>query len=113
MSNQPSFDRLPDWLRELKQHINDKVIVFLVGNKSDLAEQREIPYHIAETFAHRHNMKFIETSAKDSLNVERIFYDIAEVLTKQANELYPKPNQGTKLGEKNIETNKIGSCCSL
>ena len=31
VSNQPSFDRLPDWLRELKQHINDKVVTILVG----------------------------------------------------------------------------------
>ena len=31
VSNQPSFDRLPEWLRELRQHINDKVVTILVG----------------------------------------------------------------------------------
>jgi hypothetical protein len=32
-------------------------------------------------------MKFIETSAKDSDNVEKIFEFIADSLTKQANEM--------------------------
>jgi hypothetical protein len=61
-------------------------------------------------------MKFIETSAKDSNNVEKIFHEIAETLTKQANEMYPtKQSNGTQnLKDKNPHTNKIGSsiCCS-
>lgn len=110
ISNQPSFDRLPEWLRELKQHINDKVVTVLVGNKSDLTQNREIPYHIAESFAQRHNMKFIETSAKECENVEKIFIEIAQTLTKQANELYPsKSNNNLNLNDKpNI---KPSSCC--
>jgi GTPase SAR1 family protein len=105
---------LPEWLRELKQHINDKVVVVLVGNKSDLVQGREIPYHIGEQFAQRHNMKFIETSAKDSENVEKVFYEIAETLTKQANELYASTkSNGINLNDKNPKTNKIGEniCC--
>jgi Ras-related protein Rab-30 len=88
ISNQPSFDCLPTWLRELKKHINDDVITVLVGNKNDLNESREIPYHIGESFAQRHNMKFVETSAKNSGNVEKIFKEIAETLTRQENELF-------------------------
>lgn len=116
VSNQPSFDRLPEWLRELKQHVNDKVIIYLVGNKSDLTEGREIPYHIGEAFAQRYAMKFIETSAKECANVETIFNDIADSLTKQANEIYsrssPSSQGGTKLNEKNLESTRIGACCN-
>jgi Ras-related protein Rab-30 len=115
VSNQPSFDKLPDWLRELKQHINDKVITVLVGNKNDLTESREIPAHIAESFAQRHNMRFVETSAKNSQNVEQIFYEIAETLTRQANELYSssKSQGGQKLTDKNLNAERVGvGCCS-
>lgn len=113
ISNQPSFDRLPEWLRELKQHINEKVVVILVGNKSDLTNTREIPFYVGEQFAQRHNMKFIETSAKESENVEKIFQEIAELLLKQANELYPSKNSGIKNLDK-PPTNPVGglSCCS-
>ena len=113
MSNQPSFDKLPDWLRELKQHINDKVITVLVGNKNDLTESREIPFHIAESFAQRHNMKFAETSAKNSQNVEKIFYEIAETLTRQANEFYSNKNSNTTKLSNQPNTKQIGNaCCS-
>lgn len=78
-----------------------------------MTEGREIPYHIGDAFAQRYGMQFLETSAKECANVEKIFVDIAETLTKQANELYSRPSQGTKLTEKNLETSKIGSCCNF
>jgi GTPase SAR1 family protein len=89
-------------------------VTILVGNKSDLVQGREIPYHIAETFAQRHNMKFIETSAKESENVEKIFHELAETLTKQANELYSNRERGTANLAK-PPTNQISgnSCCSI
>ena len=121
MSNQPSFDRLPDWLRELKQHINEKTIVVLVGNKCDLSEEREIPYHIGEAFAQKHNMRFLETSAKQSENVDRVFHELAETLTKQANVLASstyglnKSNGAFDLNKKNSPTtSKLpGKACCM
>ena len=89
---------------------NHSSIILNEGNKCDLASSREIPYHIGEAFAQRNNMKFIETSAKDSDNVERIFLSIAETLLKQANELYPNKQQGTiKPSNQNPNTTSIGS----
>ncbi|CAF0799771.1 unnamed protein product [Brachionus calyciflorus] len=111
VSNQPSFDRLPEWLRELKQHINEKVVVILVGNKCDLTEGREIPYHIGESFAQRHNMKFIETSAKESANVEQIFQELSTTLLKQANQIFETNRKDTKTLKNDIQSNKIYNCC--
>lgn len=53
----------------------------LVGNKID-REDREIPTHVGEDFAARHNMYFLETSAKEADNVEKLFMQIAEDLMK-------------------------------
>lgn len=53
----------------------------LVGNKTD-REDREIPTHVGEDFATRHDMYFLETSAKEAENVERLFMQIAEDLMK-------------------------------
>jgi Ras-related protein Rab-30 len=115
IANQPSFDRLVDWMRELKQHINDKVILFLVGNKCDLnADEREIPMYIGAQFAQRFNMKFIETSAKESKNVEKIFQDLAELLTTQARELSGYSSAASKNQSVSLEaTTKATStlCC--
>jgi GTPase SAR1 family protein len=82
------------------------------GNKCDLSSQREIPYHIGESFAQRNNMRFIETSAKDSQNVEEIFLEIANTLTKQANEtLVNNKKQTVNLNPNTSKINNSSSCC--
>lgn len=50
-----------------------------IGNKID-REDREIPTVVGEDFAARHNMYFLETSAKEAENVEKLFMKIAEDL---------------------------------
>jgi small GTP-binding protein len=70
---------LPDWLREIEEYASNKVLRILVGNKID-REDREIPTHVGEDFAQRHGMYFLETSAKEAENVERLFMEIAAEL---------------------------------
>lgn len=51
----------------------------MVGNKCD--KDREIPLYIAEQFAHSNNFDlFMETSALEAENVEKLFREIAEIL---------------------------------
>lgn len=50
-----------------------------MGNKID-REDREIPTHVGEDFAQQHGMYFLETSAKEAENVERLFMEIAAEL---------------------------------
>lgn len=83
ISCQPTFDCLPDWLREIQEYANSKVLKILVGNKTD-RDDREIPTQIGEEFAKQHDMYFLETSAKEAENVERLFYEIAAELIGQA-----------------------------
>ncbi|OXA38094.1 ras-related protein Rab-30 [Folsomia candida] len=83
VSSQPTFDCLPDWLREIEEYANTKVLRVLVGNKTD-REDREIPTYVGEDFAQRNNMYFMETSAKEADNVEKLFMEIAHALIEQA-----------------------------
>jgi GTPase SAR1 family protein len=55
------------------------LIYFPIGNKID-REDREIPTEVGEEFSQRHGMYFLETSAKASDNVERLFTEIAQDL---------------------------------
>ncbi|KAK0417435.1 hypothetical protein QR680_013008 [Steinernema hermaphroditum] len=64
VSCQPSFDSLPDWLSEIEQYANRRVLKILVGNKVDKDDEREIPERIGKSFADANGFEyFLETSA--------------------------------------------------
>jgi small GTP-binding protein len=67
-----SFQALTRWLRELRD-ADRKIVVMLVGNKCDMSELRVISTEEGENFAKSQNMMFIETSAKESINVSESF----------------------------------------
>ncbi|GLV35195.1 Rab30 [Carabus blaptoides fortunei] len=112
ISCQPTFDCLPDWLREIEEYASNKVLRILVGNKID-REDREIPTHVGENFAVTHNMYFLETSAKEAENVERLFMQIAEDLMEQA-QSKELPRYDTSLTQINGRTSAVKdtNCCS-
>jgi len=83
VTNQPTFDCCPDWLREIEEYASPKVLRVLVGNKID-RDDHEIPGDIGEDFANRHGMYFLQTSAKNCDNVDRLFTEIAHELLQQA-----------------------------
>jgi Ras-related protein Rab-2A len=47
--------------------------VVLCGNKADLEHRRQVPREDGEKFAAQHGLMFIETSAKESVNVDEAF----------------------------------------
>lgn len=90
--------------------------MFDIGNKTD-RDDREIPIAVGEEFAKQQGMYFLETSAKEADNVERLFYEIAAELIEQARskEVPRSETAGTggisNLGQK---SNLLGqnTCCS-
>ena len=47
--------------------------MLLIGNKSDLADKRAVKQEEAAEFAEQNKIGFVETSAKDNLNVDTAF----------------------------------------
>ena len=90
-------------------------ITFASGNKSDRTNHREVPLHIGDNFAQRHDMRFLETSAKEADNVEKLFLEIAKELTQQArqNELKPAYADSMELGPADSSpiTASLNTCC--
>ncbi|KAL4369573.1 hypothetical protein GQ457_05G028910 [Hibiscus cannabinus] len=74
-----TFESIKKWLKELRNHTDDDIVVMLVGNKSDLRHLRAVSTEDGKAFAENENIYFMETSALESLNVENAF---AEVLTQ-------------------------------
>lgn len=71
-----TYENVERWLRELRDHADQNIVIMLVGNKSDLRHLRAVPTDEAKGFAERNGLSFIETSALDSTNVETAFQNI-------------------------------------
>lgn len=76
-----TFANLFEWLKEIKQHASEDVKIYLIGNKAELEDQREVTFERAVEFAKDQKIhKAMETSAKTGLNVEEVFSTVAKEL---------------------------------
>jgi len=62
--------------KDVKQYANANTITMLVGNKSDMESSRMVSKSEGETFAKRHGLLFMETSAKTGQNVDNVVKDL-------------------------------------
>jgi len=80
ITNHSSFDSLPQWIENYYKNGPDQKNIILIGNKKDLADQRQVSQAEAESFSETNNMIYFETSAKEGDNIEYIFNYTAERL---------------------------------
>mmetsp|Transcript_33285 Transcript_33285/g.45594 ORF Transcript_33285/g.45594 Transcript_33285/m.45594 type:complete len:160 (-) Transcript_33285:187-666(-) len=64
----------------------DTVPFVLVGNKVDLEDQREVSKEKGEALAQKFGCNYIETSAKNNVNVEPVFLDIVSCVVEAKKE---------------------------
>jgi len=105
VNNRESFVNLDRWLLRIKTEAPKNIQVLLVGNKIDLKE-RFINTEEAEDLAKKNNLTYIESSAKDNINIERGFNEIITKVVKLG--IIQEDNLSTKLISSN---NKKSSCC--
>lgn len=76
ISKRITYDNATRWLKELRDHADEKIVIMLVGNKRDLRHMRQVNTDEAKDFCEKNDLFFIETSALDSTNVELAFKKI-------------------------------------
>jgi GTPase SAR1 family protein len=77
---QESFDHVNDWLNEVNRYASEGTCKLLVGNKSDISDNKAVSYETAKAFADSLSIPFLETSAKNAQNVEEAFLTMASEL---------------------------------
>ncbi len=80
ITNQQSFRSIKERIRNLKRDCGkplEKMMIYIVGNKDDLNNQREVSYEVALRFSERYKTTLLETSAKTGSDVDHLFKSIA------------------------------------
>ena len=106
IDNKESFNHVENWLNDLKSQANPDVRIFLVGNKSDLEEQRKVTKEEGLKFKNDQGLDlFMETSAKTGYNARNVLIEAAKMLYAdylkyiEANPQEPKKPGKQKKGE--------------
>uniref|UniRef100_A0A3Q3DES6 small monomeric GTPase n=1 Tax=Hippocampus comes TaxID=109280 RepID=A0A3Q3DES6_HIPCM len=72
ISNEKSFENIKNWIRNIEEHASSDVEKMVLGNKCDMSDRRQVSKDRGEKLAIDYGVKFLETSAKSSLNVEEV-----------------------------------------
>ena len=83
ISRKNTFDNVDKWINELKNNGSEDVFIMLVGNKSDLKDQREITEEEVKKKAELYNVAFCETSALEGKNIGYAFENLINEITKK------------------------------
>ncbi|XP_014210168.1 ras-related protein Rab-8A isoform X1 [Copidosoma floridanum] len=77
VTNEKSFENIKNWIRNIEENASADVEKMLLGNKCELNNKRLVSKEQGEALAIEYGIKFMETSAKASINVEEAFFDLA------------------------------------
>jgi len=77
ITNEKSFDNIKNWIRNIEEHATSDVEKMVLGNKCDMNDRRQVSKERGEQLAIEYGIKFMETSAKASINVEEAFLTLA------------------------------------
>ena len=91
ITSRPSFQQTAKWIDDVRTERGQDVIIMLVGNKTDLAEKRQVSIEEGEAKAKELGVMFIETSAKAGYNVKQLFRRVAAALPGMEDSAQPAP----------------------
>ena len=115
-NSKKSFEDVDLWLKDLKSNANPDVKIFLIGNKSDLEDERTVKKEVAEQFKKDYDLDlFMETSAKTGFNAKELFAEAAKILFNDYSKykIIRSPKNGEILKIENIDNDKQKkkNCC--
>ncbi len=81
ISDYKSFEGVKIWINEAEE-IGNFFQKILIGNKSDLVEQREVSEEELNDYSKKNNIISLEMSAKDKKNLDEAFNKMIELIFK-------------------------------
>ena len=105
ITSEESFHHIQEWIKDCKDLAPKTVQLVLVGNKSDLEENRVISTERGEELAKENKMLFFETSALNGNGVEEAFQKSIELVDQKIRNGYYDLSNSANQGIKKLNNN--------
>ena len=118
ITKRDTFKKLDFWIEDLKENADniDNLFIYLIGNKNDMEEKREVSFQEATDFAKDKKLPYIEVSAKTGNNIKKLFDEVikgamTKMLTNENKE--NSINESIRLSflDKEEKIPKNSACC--
>ena len=108
ITSEESFQNIQSWIKDCKDLAPKTVQLILIGNKSDLEENRVITKERGEELARENRMLFFETSALNGNGVEEAFQKSIELVDQKIRSGFYDLNNSSNQGIKKLNNNEGG-----
>ncbi|KAF4527423.1 hypothetical protein B566_EDAN015943 [Ephemera danica] len=84
ITDEDSFQKVKNWVKELRKMLGQEVALSIVGNKIDLEKDRNVQVEEAEQYATSVGAKHFHTSAKRNEGIEELFVELSQRMLERA-----------------------------
>ena len=115
ITNISTFKHIKNWITDIKSKTDkplDKLALLIIGNKSDLEENRQVNEENKNDLIKEHKIKIIETSAKENKNINESMIELIDKMIELGVGKFK--NEGDDKKRKKLERNntqKKKDCC--
>lgn len=74
IAKQPTYANVTRWLKELRDHADQSIVIMLVGNKSDLKHLRAVPTEEAKAFAGALSCLRLSSEAPEIIQKQKLIW---------------------------------------
>ena len=110
VDDKKTFENIQSWVEDVKNNTNGNPKFLLVGNKCDLEDKRQVSTDEAKKYAKDNEINFIEVSAKEGTNIEKMFnsiiQELLEDMEKEEISYYNKYNNTNNSEQKDLLDDK-------
>ncbi|XP_061195920.1 ras-related protein Rab-21-like [Saccostrea echinata] len=86
ITDEDSFQKVKNWVKELRKMLGNEICLCIAGNKIDLEKERHVSVAEAEAYAASVGAKHFHTSAKLNKGIEEMFLDLSKGMIEKAGE---------------------------
>ncbi|OHT04597.1 Ras-related protein Rab-5A [Tritrichomonas foetus] len=112
--DQKSFAAVDEWIKSLNDKADPNILIFLIANKIDLADEREVTRNEGMEKARKYHIPYHEVSAKTAEGFETFLYLIGKTYmdqTEKPEEISEKSIKITAEDYSKDKHSKKNSCC--